>query len=162
MSQPAPALTQRRRNGPLLAGVALLFLTILSNVPMLYGLQVPSVQTVLPWVSLVLPGIGLICFIVGLRRAFGQPAIYRGKVWGSIVGVLSLLLFAGSVWGYRHAKDLPVSSKSPQIGQKAPDFTLPDTSGAPVSLSALLTTPIDAASGKTPKAVLLVFYRGYW
>jgi hypothetical protein len=59
------------------------------------------------------------------------------------------------------------------VGQKAPDFTLSDTNGKPVSLSELLSTPIN---GKTmnapvgnaqqaptsPKGVLLVFYRGYW
>jgi hypothetical protein len=162
MSQPTPVLVQRRRNGALFAGVAFLFLTILSNFPSLYGLKSPGVQTLLPWVSLVLPGIALICFIVGLKRAFAQPSIYRGKIWGSIVGALSLLLFAGSIWGYYHAKDLPVSSGAPRIGQKAPDFTLSDTSGNQVSLSELLKTPIDVASGKAPKAVLLIFYRGYW
>jgi hypothetical protein len=144
-----------------LAGVVFLFLTILSNVPQLYGMNAPGLQF-LPWVSVALPGIALVCFVVGLRRAFAQPAVYRGKIWGSIVGVLSVLLFAGSVWGYYHAKDLPASNGAPRIGQKAPDFTLTDTSGNPVTLSALLTTPIDAASAKTPKGVLLVFYRGYW
>jgi hypothetical protein len=162
MSQPTPVLVQRRRNGALFAGVALLFLTILSNVPSLYALKPPGVQTFLPWVNLVLPGIALLCFIVGLKRAFSQPSIYGGKIWGSIVGALSLLLFAGSIWGYRHAKDLPVSSAAPRIGQKAPDFTLNDTSGNQVSLSELLKTPIDASAGKAPKAVLLIFYRGYW
>ena len=44
-------------------------------------------------------------------------------------------------------------------GKKAPEFSLSDTNGKLVSLSELLTTPVD---GKTPKGVVLVFYRGYW
>ncbi len=48
---------------------------------------------------------------------------------------------------------------APQVGQKAPDFTLTDTTGRQVSLNELLTTPIN---GTAPKGVLLVFYRGYW
>jgi hypothetical protein len=162
MNQPTPALAQRRRNAALLIGVAFIFLTILSNVPSLYAWNVPGWQLVLPYISLLLPAIALICFTVGLKRAFGQPAIYGGKIWGSIVGVVSLLLVVGSVWLYQHGKDLPASGGAPKIGQKAPDFTLNDISGNPVSLSTLLTTPIDASSGKAPKAVLLVFYRGYW
>jgi peroxiredoxin len=39
-----------------------------------------------------------------------------------------------------------------RVGELAPDFTLPDASGAPVSL----------ASFREQKPVVLVFYRGYW
>jgi len=161
MSEATSALAQRRRNGVLFAGVAFLFLTILSNVPVLYAMNLPGLQF-LPWISLVLPGIALVCFIIGLRRAFALPAMYRGKVWGSILGALSLLLFAGAIWGYHHAKDLPVSTGAPRVGQKVPDFTLKNTSGQPVELSEMLKTPIDVAAAKPPKAVLLIFYRGYW
>jgi peroxiredoxin len=57
------------------------------------------------------------------------------------------------------AKQLPASRGAPQVGQKAPDFTLKDTSEKPVALSELLSTPVN---GSKPKGVLLVFYRGYW
>jgi hypothetical protein len=145
-----------------LVGVVFLFLTILSNVPPLYTLKVPGLQTLLPWLSLLLPAVALVCFAVGLKRAFSQREIYRGRVFGSILGVVSLLLVAGSVWFFIHLRDVPASAGAPKIGQKAPDFTLKDTSGNPVSLSALLTAPIDASSGQAPKGVLLIFYRGYW
>jgi len=161
MSQPMPALAQRRRNRALFDGVIFIFLTILINVPVLYALKFPG-QELLPWISLALPAIAVVFFMVGLKRAFGQPEIYRGKIVGSILGVLSVLMLAVSVWGYHHAKDLPPSSGAPRVGQKAPEFSLSDTSGKAMSLSELLSTPIDAASGKAPRAVLLVFYRGYW
>lgn len=161
MSQPTPALTQRRSNGALWTGSALIVLTVLSNFPSLYSLNIPGLA-VLPWISLLLPAIGVVFFIVGLRRAFGQPQIFRGKVLGSILTVVSALLFSLSVWGFFHARAVPASAGAPKVGQKAPEFTLTNTSGQQVSLAQLLSAPIDTASGKAPKAVLLVFYRGYW
>jgi hypothetical protein len=151
---------QRRRNTPLWVGSALMLLTVVITVPQIYVLNLP--QQVLPWLGLVLPAAAAACFVVGLRRAFTQAQIYRGRVFGSILGVVSLLLFAGSVWLFSHSRDVPASASAPKIGEKAPDFTLKNTSGQPVSLAQMLSTPIDTASGKPPKAVLLVFYRGYW
>ena len=55
---------------------------------------------------------------------------------------------------------LPASKGSPQVGQKAPDFTLPETAGKPVKLSELLAAP--AAPGANNSWLLLIFYRGYW
>ena len=57
-------------------------------------------------------------------------------------------------------KPLPASKGSPQVGQKAPGFTLPDTAGKPVKLSELLAAP--AAPGAKGSWLLLIFYRGYW
>lgn len=57
---------------------------------------------------------------------------------------------------------LPPSKGAPKVGQKAPDFTLPDLSGKPVRLLELLETPVDPGSKKRGASVLLVFYRGYW
>ena len=54
----------------------------------------------------------------------------------------------------------PKSAGAPKVGQKVPDFTLADSSGRSVSLSELLSTPMENSS--RPKTVLLVFYRGYW
>jgi len=158
MNQPTPALAQRRRNGALWAGIAFLFLTILSNVPSLYALK--GFDQVLPWVSLALPVIALIFFAVGMKRAFTMREVYGGRIFGSILGVVSLLVVVGSVWLFMHGRDMPGSPGAPKVGQKAPDFTLTDTSGNQVSLGQLLAaTP---GSSVAPKAVLLVFYRGYW
>ncbi len=56
------------------------------------------------------------------------------------------------------AAQLPESAGAPKVGEKAPDFTLPDTQGKPVTLSEVLQP---RAEGEKPW-VLLVFYRGYW
>ena len=59
---------------------------------------------------------------------------------------------------------LPASKGAPQVGEAAPDFTLPDTAGKSVQLSELFGDP--SFAGKQPSAaapaLLLVFYRGYW
>jgi len=48
---------------------------------------------------------------------------------------------------------VPLSSQAPRVGEKAPEFTLVDPNGKPVALADLL-------SGS--KAVVLIFYRGFW
>lgn len=55
---------------------------------------------------------------------------------------------------------LPESKGAPAVGQKAPDFTLPDAGGNPVTLSSLFAGK--DANGQGVKGVLLIFYRGYW
>jgi hypothetical protein len=60
------------------------------------------------------------------------------------------------------AGNLPASKNAPPVGAKAPDFTLPDLAGRPITLSRLLASPVDEASGRKGAWVLLVFYRGYW
>ena len=78
----------------------------------------------------------------------------------SIFSLLSLAVFAMFVFTiFIAGRWLPASKGAPQVGQRAPEFSLPDTSGKQVSLNELLTTPIN---GNAPKGVLLVFYRGYW
>jgi hypothetical protein len=153
-----PDSIQRRRNSALLWGTVLTFLGLLGNIASFKLL----VSGWVIWLVLLVGAAGLVLLLAGLRRAFVQPDIFRGKVTGSILTVVSLLLFALSAYGSFHARDLPASAGAPKVGQKAPDFTLTDTSGQAVSLAQLLTTPIDASSGRAPKAVLLVFYRGYW
>ncbi len=53
---------------------------------------------------------------------------------------------------------LPPSKGAPKVGEKAPDFTLPDSTGKPVKLSEFIA----AGNGAKSAWVLLVFYRGYW
>jgi hypothetical protein len=123
----------------------------------LYFLGFPASAVV--WITLLLPAVGFILVLIGLRRAFGQSP-YRAKVGGAIAVALSVLVLAASVGIFVLSRRLPQpSTGTPQVGQRVPDFTLPDSAGNPVSLSQLLA---GSNAGGPPKAVLLVFYRGYW
>ena len=146
---------KKHTNSALWLGLLITVLAVLSN--LLYFLKVPAAA--LPWLNLTLPAIGLILLLIGVVRAFGQSQIYRGKIWGSIAAGLAVLFLAGSTWVFVEARNMPRSLGAPQVGQRVPDFTLSDSNGKPVALAQLF-----AASPRTPqpKAVLLVFYRGYW
>ena len=150
-----PDAIQSRRNSALWLGLLLIVLAIVSNT--LYFFHLPA--RTLPWFNLTLPILALLFLLVGVLRAFRQPQVYRGKVWGTILAVLSLLICVGSVLFFMVARSVPRSAGAPQIGQRVPDFTLPDSTGQPVSLAQLFSAAPGAAP---PKAVLLVFYRGYW
>jgi hypothetical protein len=116
-----------------------------------------------PWANLLLFALAAALLILGLRRAFTQPAAYRGRIFGPILAALSLAVFGFFFYGlFIAARQLPSARSAPQVGQKAPEFTLVDTKNTNISLSELLSTPLPGASGGAPKGVLLVFYRGYW
>ena len=116
-----------------------------------------------PWANLVLFVIAGVLLFLGLRRGFvsDRPHPIRSKIVSSIVSVVSVAVFAMFIFViFVVGTSLPKSEGAPQVGQRVPDFSLPDTAGKQVSLNELLTTPIN---GNTPpKGVLLVFYRGYW
>ena len=115
-----------------------------------------------PWANLLLFLIAVVLLFLGLKRGFAsdRPHPIRSKIVSSIVSVFSLLVIALFVFTiFIGGRWLPPSKGAPQVGQRAPDFSMPDSSGKTVSLNELLTTPIN---GNAPKGVLLVFYRGYW
>ncbi len=115
-----------------------------------------------PWVNLLIFAVAVVLLIIGLRRGFAsdRPHPTRSKVVSSIVGVLGFAVFAFFIFAlFIAAKWLPASTGAPQVGERAPEFTLPDTNGKQVSLTHLLSTPVN---GLAPKGVLVVFYRGYW
>jgi hypothetical protein len=123
-----------------------------------------------PWANLLLIAIALALLAVGLHRAFWRPEAYRGKISGSILGALGLA-FAGLFLYviFYAARQLPASAGSPRAGRVAPDFTVPDSLGHPVTLSALLDSPFgtndwpsEAAGASRANGVVLIFYRGYW
>lgn len=115
--------------------------------------------------SLVLFVLSIALLVSGLRRAYGQRESYRGQVAGPIVAVLSALILG--VFGfasYEISKHFAAASNAPKVGQQAPQFTLVDTAGKTVSLTGALVSPVGQSGGssRATKAVLLVFYRGYW
>ena len=107
-----------------------------------------------PWVNYILFLVGGGLLAIGLHKAFRDPQQYRGKVIGPILATISLLI-AGIFVGFvvYGAKQIPRSENAPREGQTAPPFTLADTTGKLVSSSDLL---------KNHRALLLIFYRGYW
>jgi hypothetical protein len=116
----------------------------------------------LPWVNFLLFATGIVLLFVGLRRAFGQSQQYRGKVAGPILSLLSVAVVGAFCFTvFYGTRQLPRSAGAPRVGQKAPEFVLPDTNNKQVSLSSLLSAPLERTQNP-PKGVLLIFYRGYW
>jgi hypothetical protein len=119
-----------------------------------------------PWANLLIFAIAGVLVFVGVRRAFApqRPHPMRSRIAGSILATLSVLVIGLFIFSFFVASRwLPTSHGAPQIGQKAPDFTLADTNGRPVSLSELLSAPINGKTASSnPRGVLMIFYRGYW
>jgi hypothetical protein len=110
-----------------------------------------------PWANFSLFGIGVVLLVVGLFRAFGRPQLYRGKIFGSIFTLIAGLLVAFFSYEIFYAvRQVPPSTGAPQVGQIAPDFILLDQNGKPVGLGDLLSGP------SPPRALALIFYRGFW
>jgi hypothetical protein len=152
----------RRPNWSVWAGFLVSGLAFVSY--FLFFAQFPATRD-FPWVNFLLFAAAALLLVAGLRRAFGGASFYRGKLSGPILAMLSTVIlgfFCFSV--FVESRQLPPAEHAPHVGQKAPQFSLPDTNGRSESLSELLTSPIGATSvpGRVPKGVLLVFYRGYW
>jgi hypothetical protein len=154
---PTTAEPKRRPNAPLWLGFLVVVFAFLSYVPIFA--RYPSTRD-MPWANFLLFALGLALLFVGLRRAFAQSQLYRGKIAGPVLttlGLAALALFCAFTFSL--GKHLPPSTQAPKVGQKAPDFALSDTNGATITLASLLSTPI----GSQPtKGVVLIFYRGYW
>lgn len=118
-----------------------------------------------PWLNLLLfAGAGYLLGI-GLKRAFTEPELYRGKVSGAILGTLAVLVFGLFLtYTFYLSKQVPASKGAPHVGQKAPEVTGLDQNSNPVTLAEILTAPTPTARGSAGKVngVLLIFYRGYW
>src|SRR3984893_9761329 len=131
-------MIEKRWNWAVWSGFLLALGAMLCNVVLLVNL--PG-QRAIPWLSVLLAVLALILVARGLQRAFGQPRVYRGKILSSIPSLVSLLLAGVAFLTFFHARALPHSGAAPQVGQKAPDFTLADTTGQPVSLDLLFVHP---------------------
>jgi len=113
-----------------------------------------------PWANIPLFILALALLFFGLRRAFAPGRRLPSKIVAPIVTMISLLVLAMFIFtAFIASRWLPASAGAPQVNQKAPEFTLKDTGNKVVSLTELLSQPIN---NKPPRGVLLVFYRGYW
>ena len=116
-------------------------------------MQFPATRD-FPWVNFLLFALGGILLLMGVVRAFGNPKIYRGKIFGSIFAVISILIFAAFAYLiFYELRQVPPSTGAPRVGDKAPEFTLPDQDDKPVALA-------DLIAGS--KGAVLIFYRGFW
>ena len=149
----------RKFNWPIWAGF---LLSVLAFITYFSFFVYYPVTRDFPWANLLLFAVAVALIVIGVRRGFQRD---RKKPWLSrtvasvlaILGVaiLSLFIFVIFIAG----RWLPASKGAPQVGQNAPEFTLPDTNGTSRSLTELSATPVNGAK---PRGVLLIFYRGYW
>jgi hypothetical protein len=151
----------RRFNWPVWAGFLLSLAAFLSY--FFFFVRFPVTRD-FPWANLLLFALAAALLGVGVRRAFAPGMRVKSKITGVVITTFAAAVFAAFVFvTYIVGRSLPASENAPRVGQKAPDFTLSDTSGRPTSLSALLASSVDGSPNSPgTKGVLLVFYRGYW
>ena len=89
----------------------------------------------------------------GLATAIAALASWRAARWPNLAALVfsAALLVLGGYFNFVLAR-IPTTAPVLRVGEPAPDFTLPDAAGAPVTLASF--------RDRTP--VVLVFYRGYW
>ena len=94
-------------------------------------------------------------YVAGLAvaAAVAALAVTRRRSAGTLtaLGVCVLLLGAAAFFNFVAAR-VPAHAGVLRVGEPAPDFTLGDARGRPVTL----------AEYRGRKPVILVFYRGYW
>jgi AhpC/TSA family protein len=95
----------------------------------------------------------VVAFALATALAALAVARARGRRWPGwlALGLSSLLLLGGTCFNFVVAR-VPVTPTALRVGERPPDFTLPDAAGRPVSL----------ADYRGQKPVVIVFYRGYW
>jgi len=97
------------------------------------------------------PALYLAGFALG--TAIAAAAVWRSARWLNLAALAFsvALLVLGGYFNFVFAR-LPAPATVLKVGEAAPDFTLPDATGAAVAL----------ASFRDQRPVVLVFYRGYW
>jgi hypothetical protein len=69
----------------------------------------------------------MVLLVLGFRRAFKPDKGVVSKIFSSLAAAFGVLLLAGLlILVFVAFRWLPESSGAPQIGQKAPDFSLAD------------------------------------
>ena len=147
----------RKLNWPIWLGLLLSFFAFFSY-PFIFVNWPPTRD--FPWANFIIFAIADVFIAIGVRRAFAPGRRIISKIVGAVGAVISGLVLVGFVFVvFVASRQLPPSVNAPQVGQKAPEFNLVDINNKPVSLTEVLSQPIN---GKAAKGALLIFYRGYW
>ena len=95
----------------------------------------------------------VVAFAVATALAALALVRAQGRRWPAWIALaFSGLVLIGGAWFNFVAARVPDTPTALRVGERAPDFTLPDATGRPVTL----------ADYRGRKPVVLVFYRGYW
>jgi amino acid transporter len=90
---------------------------------------------------------------LALAAVLAFVAVRRARHWLTVTALVVSVLVLGLGVAFNFVlMRVPTTRSAFVVGQAAPDFTLPDSSGRPASL----------AEYRGKKPVVLVFYRGYW
>jgi hypothetical protein len=141
---------RRRRNLLIWAGFLLVVLGFVSY-PLLFVRFVSTRE--IPWANALLFVAGAGILAIGVMRAYRQPSVYRGRISGTILALLTLVLSGLFYYGIFVLTRVPALHNTAKAGALAPAFTLSNTEGKPVQLADLL---------RGRRGALLIFYRGYW
>jgi len=151
---------KRRWNLSIWTGFLLVLAGLMSYVPVF---ALFPITRDFPWVNLLFFAAGAVLLCSGLKRAFRQPDLYRGKIFGSVLAALSVAGIGFFSYGLFYiARQLPASETAPRVGQKAPVFNLSDQNGKTVTFAELLSSPPTGTASAKANGVLLIFYRGHW
>ena len=124
-------------------GGALTYFTVFARFPTLRDV---------PWVNLPLALAGVVLAALGASRAFRHPPRWLARLL-ALLGLTGSLLFAGGLTAYVFwlSYQLPEATATASEMRIAPDVTLVDPSGAPVTIGQF-----------RGKKLVVVFYRGFW
>lgn len=102
-----------------------------------------------PWPMELVAIAATVATVALAMLAFRQRRARVAAAASAVLGALATAVFL--LFLHRLTYDLPPPPTELAVGTTAPDFTLPDEGGRPVTLSSLRGHP-----------ALLVFYRGFW
>ncbi len=142
---------KRSWNLPIWIGFVIVVIALASYIPVFAPIEATRD---FPWANYLLFLLGGALLAIGMRRAYRAPDRYRGKVSGTILSAVAVLLAGFFVFGTTYlTRQIPAAENALHAGQRAPTFTLQNADGKAVAFTDL---------ARNHRAVVLIFYRGYW